>query len=140
MPDRIGQGGQRRGADRADARFYVCRRPAYCCEPVEGGRSGHERADETVLSRTAGARANEPGRGFTSSSVVDLERETVESALLLGGLRPAGRVEVIWPISPCDWNRPHWACAPSRFLVQYEYDQFELTGEISWLTPEYLAT
>src|SRR5215510_7283382 len=94
MPDRVGQGGQRRRADRADARFYVRRRPAYCSKPVEGGRSGHQRADEAILSRNARARSVERGRGVTSSSDVDLEREAVASAILLGRLRPPGRVEI----------------------------------------------
>src|SRR5262245_46620051 len=94
MPDRVGQGDQRRGADRADARIYVRRRPAYCRKSVEGRRSGHQRADEAILSRNARARSVEPGRGVTSGSVVDLEREAVARAILLGGLRPAGRVEI----------------------------------------------
>src|SRR5262245_17613507 len=94
MPDRIGQGDQRRGTDRAGARVYVCRGPAYRRKPVEGGRSGHQRTDETILSRTARARSVAPGRGVTSSSVVDLERETVARAILLGRLRTARRVEI----------------------------------------------
>src|SRR5215510_3517053 len=94
MPDGIGKGDQRRGADRADARVYVCRGPAYCRKPVEGRRSGHQRTDEAILSRTARARSVESGRGVTSSSVDDLETETVARAILLGGLRPAGRVEI----------------------------------------------
>src|SRR5215813_795877 len=94
MPDRAGQGDQRRRADRADARVYVRRRAAYCRKPVEGRRSGHQRTDEAILSRNARARSVEAGRGVTSSSVVDLETETVARAILLGGLRPAGRVEI----------------------------------------------
>src|SRR5262250_1936757 len=94
MPDRIGQGDQGRGADRAGARVYVRRGPAHCRKPVEGGRSGHQRTDETVLSRNARARSVAPGRGVTSSSVDDLETETMARAILLGGLRPAGRVEI----------------------------------------------
>src|SRR5215510_2279769 len=94
MPDGIGKGDQRRGADRADARVYVRRGPAYCRKPVEGRRSSHQRADEAILSRNARARSVAPGRGVTSSTVVDLETETVARALLLGRLRPAGRVEI----------------------------------------------
>src|SRR5262249_36263217 len=67
---------------------------ANCRKPVEGRRSGHQRTDETILSRNARARSVAPGRGVTSSSVVDLETETVARAILLGGLRPAGRVEI----------------------------------------------
>src|SRR5262245_61200611 len=94
MSDRVGQGDQRRRAGRADAGVYVRRRPAYCRKPVEGRRSGHQRTDETILSRTARPRSVEPGRGVTSSADFDLERETVAGAILLGRLRPAGRVEI----------------------------------------------
>src|SRR5215813_2765705 len=94
MPDGIGQGDQRRGAGRADARVYVCRGPAYRRKPVEGGRSGYQRIDEAILSRTARARSVASGRGVTPSSVVDLETEAVARAVLLGRLRPAGRVEI----------------------------------------------
>src|SRR5215475_7341838 len=94
MPDRIRQGDQRRGAGRADARVYVRRGSAYRRKPVEGRRSCHQRTDETVLSRNARARSVEAGRGVTSSSVIDLETEAVAGAILLGGLRPPGRVEI----------------------------------------------
>src|SRR5262245_37248525 len=94
MPDRVGQGDQRRRADRAGARVYVRGRPAYCSKPVEGGRPGHQRTDEAILSRTARARSVASGRGVASSSVVDLETETVAGAILLGRLRPARRVEL----------------------------------------------
>src|SRR5262245_28777264 len=95
MPDRIGQGDQRRGARGADARVYVRRGPARRRKPVEGGRPGHQRADEAILSRAARAGSVAPGRGVAPSSVVDLERETMARAILLGRLRPAGRVEIV---------------------------------------------
>src|SRR5262249_48299471 len=94
LPDRIGQGDQRRGVGRTDARVYVCWRAAYRRKPVEGRRPGNQRTDEAILSRNARARSVEPGRGVTSSSIDNLERETVARAILLGGLRPAGRVEI----------------------------------------------
>src|SRR5262245_38365673 len=99
MPDRVGQGDQRRGTDRADPWVYVCRRATRHRKPVEGRRSGHQRTDEAILSGNARARSVAPGRGVTSSSDVDLERETVARAILLGRIRPAGRVEIVMSAS-----------------------------------------
>src|SRR5215813_13248244 len=129
MPDRIGQGDQRRGADRADARVYVCRGPACCRKSVEGRRPGHRRADETILSRNARARSVEPGRGVTSSPVVDLERETVARALLLGGLRPAWRVEIAMSVS--NSQRKGWVITREAFdrMLAELHPDIERAGE-----------
>jgi len=66
---------------------------AYLIE--ESRRSSHRRADEAILSRTARGGALAAGRSLKAGSVVDLETEPVASAVLLGRLRPAGRVEII---------------------------------------------
>ena len=45
------------------------------------------------------------GRGVASSSDVDLETEAVAGAILLGRLRPAGRVEIAMSASIFQKNR-----------------------------------
>jgi hypothetical protein len=89
-----GQGGNRFAVSQLPAQFSAEDFSDILPKPVEGGRSGDQWTDDAILSRNARAGAIEPGRGVASSSVVDLETEAVASAILLGRLRPAGRVEI----------------------------------------------
>src|SRR5262245_57508145 len=74
------------------------RRAARDTRTASAGRdvtpSGQQRTYEAILSGNARARSVEPCGGPTSSSVVDLETEAVAKAILLGRLRPPGRVEI----------------------------------------------
>src|SRR5262249_14828766 len=91
--DRTRQADRRRGTLRIDARIYVRRRRASGGEPLAGGRSGDSAPDAILLSRDV-ERKPATGGGLAGRADRDVEELAMVVALLLGGVRDSGRVEV----------------------------------------------
>src|SRR5262245_7593089 len=87
------QRGQGRGPGRDDAWVHVRRSRACGGQPVAGQRRGDSGTDEAVLPRNV-AREATPGSGAARGADRDVEDATMAVAVLLGGVRAPGRVEV----------------------------------------------
>ncbi len=80
--------------DRTDARLHVRRLSARRREFVESGRCGDRRVDEAFLQRSV-AREAASGDGAQNCATRDVQEEALAIALLLGGIRAPGRMEII---------------------------------------------